>query len=106
MYSLVDSCCRRNKRKLACVTLCSWQFFCDFGFWFVFMRTRGGQTKKTMGERAREGEREKENLRLLLLLPPPTFSGLTSVQLSRGCISYGTLRTTKNRRLRKLRLWH
>lgn len=44
--------------------------------------------QKTMGERAREGEREKEILRLLLLLPPPRFSGLTSVQLSRGCVSY------------------
>ena len=60
---------------------------CDFRFWFLFIRTRGCQTKKRWG-RGRGRERERENLRLLLLLPPPTFSGLTSVQLSRGCISY------------------
>ena len=37
------------------------------------------------------------------LPPPPSFSGSTSVQLLRGCISYFNLRTTKEKRHQKNR---
>lgn len=71
----------------------AWQtgFWCDRRLWFVikvrYGRARTEVKRKNAGRGGREGGREKKSA-FFLPLPFPSFSRLTSAQLSCGRISY------------------